>query len=140
MAAFRKRPNRGSNSSLSGRDGRGSNGGSGLGSSISLDDFYSGNRPERSGSTQSLRKAGIDSPGTIQRKQNQFEQRLADLITEMEEASIMDPLPIEKLGDNKEARKRKEILKEYRMKRFNSTSTLFIDSCLINSDILEFLK
>jgi hypothetical protein len=35
---------------------------------------------------------------------------------------------------------RKQKLKEYRMKKFNSTSTIFVDNVILNPNFLEYLK
>ncbi|KAJ3305974.1 hypothetical protein HDV03_000816 [Kappamyces sp. JEL0829] len=139
MAAFQKRRLKGSTSSIGSQDGRNSNG---FGSNLSLDDFYGPKSLEKTSSRASLRKSGYNhpSPKTISRKTSQFEQLLADLNTSRAPTTTIEPLPIEKQGDNLEIRKRKESLIHHRMKKFNSTSTLFIDSTIVNSDIEEFLK
>lgn len=144
MKAFQKRRTKGSTSSLSSKDGKGSQ--SGFGSNLSLDDFYGSNSNirERSTSTNSLNNdsARKQSSLTMQEKLLLLDHNIHDLQQNLKKQQIsqVESIPLEKLGDNAEIKRRREIIACYRLKKFNSTSTLFVDSCLVNSEVEEYLK
>jgi hypothetical protein len=45
-----------------------------------------------------------------------------------------------KLGEISEHDKRCKVIKQYRMKKFNSTSNLYVDCSIVNSDTQQYLK
>ncbi|KAJ3273052.1 hypothetical protein HDV01_004829 [Terramyces sp. JEL0728] len=49
-------------------------------------------------------------------------------------------IPYDKKGNHEELKKRVDTVKKYRLKKFNSTSTLFVDSVIINADLTESIK
>jgi hypothetical protein len=49
-------------------------------------------------------------------------------------------LDVDEQNDQNLTKCRKQKLSKYRMKKFNSTSTLFVDSVFLNLDFLEYLK
>ena len=145
IRAFQKRRTKGSTSSLSSKDGRGSQ--SGFGSNLSLNDFYNSasNLKERSNSKDSLKKSSIKkyqpSPRSMQQKILLLDHTIEELRQNSQQQILqIESIPLEKLGDNAEIKRRREVIAKYRLKKFNSTSTLFVDSCLVNSEIEEYLK
>lgn len=144
IRAFQKRRTKGSAISLSGKDG-GRSSISGFGSNLSLNDFYGSNSNlrEKSSSKSSLKKDSIrkyqPSPRTVQQKLLLLDHRIIELQQESPHQAL-DSLPLERLGDNEEIKKRRAVISKFRMKKFNSTSTLFLDSCLVNSNLEEYLK
>lgn len=146
IRAFQKRRTKGSTSSLSSKDGRGSQ--SGFGSNLSLNDFYNSasNLKERSNSKDSLKKNSTKkyqpSPRSMKQKILLLDHTIEELRQNSQQQQLLqiESIPLEKLGDNAETKRRREVIAKYRMKKFNSTSTLFVDSCLVNSEIEEYLK
>jgi hypothetical protein len=134
MLALQKRRNKGSTSSISSHDRR-SSGGSSFCSNTSMDNFFGPN-------ASSLRKSGSfhSSPHNMSKKAAQFEEKVQKLKHSIKTNLILNSLPMEKQKDKFEIKKRKELISQYRMKKFNSTGTLFADSCIVNSDVDEFLK
>ncbi|KAJ3312581.1 hypothetical protein HDV04_002898 [Boothiomyces sp. JEL0838] len=49
-------------------------------------------------------------------------------------------IPFDKKANPEELKKRVDTVKKYRLKKFNSTDTLFIDSVMINADLTESIK
>lgn len=110
---------------------------SSLGSTSSLDDKPPGSVSSR----KSFKKKPIQSPETVKRKKSMFEQRLMEISHSSGDAQPhLESLPIERLGDLKDFKKRKNIIQKYRMRKFNSTSTIFLESTIVNSDAEEYLK
>jgi cell division protein FtsB len=139
MAAMSKRKGqRASNSSLGSRKGS-----SGLGSNISLTDFFA-SEGNKKGSQSSIR---VESTKTspqhrdtekLHRKEEILKAEV-HLPRKQQHVSLeqLDVVEKSSVGENE---KRKRKIAEFRMKRFNSTSTLFVDTCLVNSNIVEYLK
>ena len=145
IRAFQKRKTKRSTGSLSSKDARLSQ--TGFDSKLSLNDFYAShsNTKGKSSSKSSLKKEPIltyqISPRTIEQKLLQLDHTIQELrISQLPSLFQLESLPLEKLSDKTEIKKRAAVIAKYRMKKFNSTSTLFIDSCLVNSEIEEHLK
>lgn len=139
IIAFQKRRNhRGSNSSL------GSNKSVTNVGRISINDYYgaSGNLKRTSNNKSSMKpRPEIPSPHFIQQKLQKLEQNIARIALDSKPKSyILESLPFDKQSDINEVKKRKMILSKYRMKKFSSTSTLFIDSCIAQSNMEDLLK
>lgn len=132
VAALRRNYRDGSSSSLSSVR-------SGLGGSVSIVEYLAKSEKIGSGGSQlSVRRRIKVSPDSFQKKRDLFENSIKEIT--LPEQNVLYPLPIERHSDNKETKKRKEIISKFRMGKFNSTSTLFIDSSIVNSDVTEYLK
>jgi hypothetical protein len=133
MAAFRKKESK----SIVTKESI--HGGSSHASTSSLEDIF-GKPPGSVSSRKSFKKKPTQSPET-KRRQSVFEQRLVEITHSTDDVQPhLESLPIERLGDLKDFKKRKGIIQKYRMKKFNSTSTIFLESTIMNSDVDEYLK
>jgi hypothetical protein len=140
LAAMHKRKAnpRGSNSSLGSRKGSAGLGGS----NMSLHEFF-GNEKKGSQPSSTHAKSSVSSSPRhcdtekILRKEEVLKAEI-QLPKKNPHVSI-EQLDIEKTTVG-EREKRKKTIAEYRMKKFNSTSTLFVDTSIVNSDIVEYLK
>ena len=143
ISALQKRKTKGSTNLLSSKFGL-----TGSGSSLSVNHYFDSNSNSSKSSLKEL-IPNRKSPKTIQQKSLKtikqklllFDQNIQELhISHQSSIFQLESLPLEKLSDSGEIEKRKAIISKYRMKKFNSTSTLFIDSCLVNSELDENLK
>jgi hypothetical protein len=138
VAMSKRKGQRGSNSSLGSRKGS-----SGLGSNISLTDFFAtdGNKKGSHGSIKVESAKGSPQHRDTEKILRKEEILKAEVQLPKKQQHIsleqLDVVEKSSVGENE---KRKRKIAEFRMKRFNSTSTLFVDTCLVNSNIVEYLK
>ncbi|KAJ3325577.1 Cyclin Y [Boothiomyces sp. JEL0866] len=128
MAVLNKRKagNFTSNGSLSSRNARSTT--SSQNSPKSIHDFYN---LDDTVVTKEVRKSTAE---LISRKLMRFPS------TSIYPEEMNRSIPFDKKSNPEELKKRVDTVKKYRLKKFNSTSTLFVDTVMINSDLTESIK
>lgn len=122
----RKAVNVTSNGSLSSKNARST--ASSQNSPKSIHDFYN---LDENVATKELRKSTAE---LVAKKLTRFPST-----TEYPE-DMGKSIPFDKKANPEELKKRVDTVKKYRLKKFNSTDTLFIDSVMINADLTESIK